>query len=82
VHAIVLAAVQMKTVLGCHLNPVIALLVRPYLQQIRVTFKMSLASATRSQSLSVRANTDHGIFFSMRPLQWIVVMGPYRESAD
>ena len=43
---------------------------------------MSLASLTRSQSLSVNVNADHQIFFSMEPLRRIVVMGPYRESAD
>ena len=77
-----LAAIQMKRVSECYLSPVVTLLASPYLQQTRLTFKMSLASATGFQSLSIRANADHGIFFLTQPLQQIVVMGPYWESAD
>ena len=55
----------------------IHMLICPYLQKMqRLAFKMSLTSATCSQSLSVRENADQGSFFLMQPLQWIVVMGP------
>jgi hypothetical protein len=59
-----------------------SLILRFLLQMWTLTFKTSLASATRCQSLSVRTKADHGIFFSIQPLRRMVVMGPYSESAD
>lgn len=82
-HATALEVVWMRSVVGCHWNPVkygefpfCLLLIR------KLTLRISLASFTRSQSLSVKINADHQIFFSMRPLQHMVVIGLYKASAD
>ena len=54
-----------------------------YLLFIRIlTFKMSLASFTRSQSLSEKINADHWICFTTWPKWRMVVMCPYIVSAN
>ena len=81
--ATALAAVWMRKALEYYLSPVIALWVFISNRwEGNSTFKISLTLATHSQSLSVRENADYGIFFSMWPLQWIVMTGPYKELAD
>ena len=45
------------------------------------TARISHASFTRSQSVSDNVNDNHVICFETRPLDRIVVIGPYRWSA-